>query len=62
MLAGCGLMLNWAVTSFAKKPHEPSGDGYGIWRQPDGLLFAVADGSGSGHKAAETTELCLEKR
>ncbi|WP_127110664.1 SpoIIE family protein phosphatase [Pararhodobacter zhoushanensis] len=59
-LAGCGLMLSWAVMAIARKTYEPSGDGYGIWRQPDGLLVAVADGSGSGQKAAETTDLCLK--
>lgn len=58
-LAGCGLVLNWAVLGAAKLDDQPSGDGYAILGLDSGLLFAVADGSGSGKAAAYVAELCL---
>jgi phosphoserine phosphatase RsbX len=58
-LAHCGLALNWAVLGVAKRDDQPSGDGYAILGLDSGLLFAVADGSGSGKAAAHVAELCL---
>lgn len=58
-LARCGLSLIWAVLGYAKCADQPSGDGYTILRLERGLLFAVADGSGSGAAAAHAAELCL---
>ncbi|MEO8242646.1 MAG: SpoIIE family protein phosphatase [bacterium] len=55
----CGLTINWTVAEAKKHPDQPSGDGYVIQRRSDQVLFAVADGTGSGWSAAEATQDCL---
>lgn len=55
----CGLSLVWAVLGYAKCADQPSGDGYAILQLERDLLFAVADGSGSGKAAAHAAEQCL---
>jgi phosphoserine phosphatase RsbX len=58
-LGRCGLSLSWAVLAYAKHHDQPCGDGYAIRRNDDRILFAVADGAGSGTAAAQVAELCL---
>lgn len=58
-LGQCGFVLHWSVQARAKHEGQPSGDGYTILRQADRLLFAVADGSGSGAEAARAVSHCL---
>ena len=59
-LPSCRLTLNWSVIAVAKHDYRPTGDGYGIWRQEGRVLFAVADGTGSGSAAADAVESCLD--
>lgn len=58
-LGRCGLALQWSVQARAKHDGQPSGDGYTILRREGCLVFAVADGSGSGHQAARAVNRCL---
>ncbi|KIC19929.1 SpoIIE family protein phosphatase [Leisingera sp. ANG-Vp] len=58
-LPGSDRQLNWSVAHKTKQAGQASGDGYLISRNTRSVLFAVADGSGSGKPAAAVTETCL---
>lgn len=56
---GAALAFDWSVRARAKHADQPSGDCHVIMRQDQLVLFAVADGSGSGAKAAWAAQQCL---
>lgn len=52
--------LDWSVVQASKSEEGPNGDGYLLKRNEDCVLFAVADGVGSGRAARNAAAICLE--
>lgn len=59
-LDACGLVLAWAVASHAKISGAASGDEVRVRQVGGQILFALADGSGSGERAASAARDCLD--
>lgn len=60
ILPGSARVLTWSVAHQAKHAGQASGDGYLICQSNNAVMFAVADGSGSGPDAAAATTICLK--
>lgn len=52
--------LNWSVSQRSKYAGQASGDGYLICHNDRVVMFALADGSGSGEEAAAVSNTCLK--
>jgi phosphoserine phosphatase RsbX len=53
--------LNWSIAAQSKNGAPASGDGHLIYRNQDRIIFAVADGTGSGPAASQAARTCLEQ-
>ncbi len=54
------MRMLWAVAEAPKQDDQPSGDGFLLMRDQNRVIFAVADGAGSGLQAREASSRCLD--
>ena len=54
------MAMLWAVAEAPKQDNQPSGDGFLLMRDQNRVIFAVADGAGSGSPAREASSRCLD--
>ena len=58
---GAAARLTWAVAMVPKVPGGPCGDGFILLRDGDRVVFALADGAGSGPIAKAASDACLDE-
>jgi phosphoserine phosphatase RsbX len=55
------VQLNWSIATQSKNGADTSGDGHLILRSDERVIFAIADGTGSGLAASRAARTCLEQ-